>query len=73
MTVTIEVVNEAGGSSLRRRILLHSGDYPTSGKLEDAAVEFIRASCTANEKALDDHHAATSGVGAVRVLSPGLK
>jgi hypothetical protein len=63
MTVTIEVANEAGGSSSTKRILLHSEDYPTSGKLEDAAIQFIRASCTANEKALEDHHSVTSGAG----------
>ncbi|RYD60821.1 MAG: hypothetical protein EOP83_18520 [Verrucomicrobiaceae bacterium] len=62
MTVTIEVANEAGGSSSTKRILLHSGDYPNAGKLEDAAIAFIRASCTANEKALENHHSASSGV-----------
>ena len=62
MIVTIEVANEAGGSSATKRVLLHSGDYPDPRKLEDAAIEFIRSSCTANEKALENHRVATKSV-----------
>jgi len=63
MTVTIKVANEEGGSCSTKRVLFHSGDYPTSGKLEEAAIEFIRASCAANEKALANHHSTNSGSG----------
>jgi hypothetical protein len=55
MTVTIEVANDAGGARSTKRTVLHSDDYSTPEELEAAAVEFIRASCTANEGALESY------------------
>ncbi|HEY1122205.1 MAG TPA: hypothetical protein VGE67_11420 [Haloferula sp.] len=61
MTITIEVVDEAGGVTSAKRTVIHSNDYGSTGELEAAVIRFIRASQAANQRSLEDHHSGPCG------------